>query len=85
MALLTVVQRETQENGDLYACFVDIRKAFPRVRREILYKKWLVSVSRQFTSSVSLHYTLISRGQYVVPLASVLLFISLKERVKVAF
>ena len=39
LALLTVVQRETQENGHLYACFVDIRKAFPRVRREILYFK----------------------------------------------
>ena len=36
LALLTVVQRETQENGHLYACFVDIRIAFPRVRREIL-------------------------------------------------
>ena len=39
LALLTVVQRETQENGHLYACFIDIRKAFPRVRREILYFK----------------------------------------------
>ena len=39
LALLTVIQRETGSGGCVFACFVDIRKAFPRVRREILFHK----------------------------------------------
>ena len=39
LALLTAAQRETREFGHLFACFIDIRKAFPRVRREILFMK----------------------------------------------
>ena len=39
LALLTAVQRETRDFGHLFARFIDIRKAFPRVRREILFLK----------------------------------------------
>ena len=39
LALLTVIQRETGNGGCVFSCFVDIRKAFPRVRREILFDK----------------------------------------------
>ena len=39
LALLTVIQRETGNGGCVFCCFVDIRKAFPRVRREILFHK----------------------------------------------
>ena len=39
LALLTAAQRETREFGHLFACFIDILKAFPRVRREILFMK----------------------------------------------
>ena len=37
LALLTVIQRETRGGGLVVTCFVDIRKAFPSVRRELLF------------------------------------------------
>ena len=37
LALLTVVQREIGKGNCIFACFIDIRKAFPRVRRELLF------------------------------------------------
>ena len=39
LALLTVIQRETGNGGCVLARFVDIRKAFARLRREILFHK----------------------------------------------
>ena len=39
LALLTAAQREMRDFGHLFACFIDIRKTFPRVRREILCMK----------------------------------------------
>ena len=36
LALLTAVQREARDFGHLFACFIDIRKAFRRFSRYIL-------------------------------------------------
>jgi hypothetical protein len=38
---VTIVERELQERSELFVCFVDIRKAFPRVRRELLWERML--------------------------------------------
>ena len=39
LALLTLVERELRERSVLFCCMVDIKKAFPRVRRELLFSR----------------------------------------------
>jgi len=41
LALTTVLEREVRVRTECFVCFVDIRKAFPRVRRELLWKRML--------------------------------------------
>jgi hypothetical protein len=41
LALGTVLEREVRERAECFVCFVDIRKAFPRVRRELLWERML--------------------------------------------
>ena len=64
LALLIVVQRQTGNGGCVFACFVDIRKAFPRVRREISFHKMhKLGIPLVYIRSIMALYIVISRGR----------------------